>query len=102
MSTNDPVMDSVLAAVRMLNELRPPDRQVPTDPATLIMGPGADFDSMDLVNFFLFAEEALGARGLEAPSLIELGTQLAERTTVVSLGEVSQQIRLSMDGAAGG
>lgn len=101
MSTNDPVMDSLLAAVRMLNELRPPERQIPLEPATLIMGPGADFDSMDLVNLFLFAEEAMSARGMEAPSLIEMGTQMAERSSSLSLEAMSTQIRFSLDGSTG-
>lgn len=96
MPVPDPVMESLFSALRSLNELRPPDRQIAVEAGTPIMGAGADFDSMDLVNLFLFAEEALNSRGLEAPSLIELGAQMGELSPLITLEHLSREIDRAM------
>lgn len=101
MSLNDPVMDALLAAMRMLNEMRPPEKQLSLSPETPIMGVGADLDSMDLVNLFLFAEETLTARGLETPSLIEMASQATETMPSLSLESLGEQIRAATGRSSG-
>lgn len=102
MSLNDPVMDALLAALRMLNEMRPPEKQLSLSPETPIMGARADLDSMDLVNLFLFAEETLTARGLKTPNLIEMAGQAAETLPSLSLESLGQQIRTVTGRSSGG
>jgi hypothetical protein len=102
MTLNDPVMESLFAALRMLNDMRPPDRQLPAHPETQIMGTSADLDSMDLVNLFLFAEESMGTRGLSPPSLIELATQMGEDGQPISISSLADRIRTAIEQSGGG
>lgn len=88
---NDSI-STLLAALKTLNEFRPADQQVPVDGATLLIGEGAMLESLDLVNLFLSAEEAMTAKGIEPPNLIELATARDDGTASLTVAELAQRI----------
>lgn len=75
----------LLDAIHSLNEMRSADQQIAAAASTVLIGEGADLDSMDLVNVFLGAEEAINATGAAAPNLIDLMSNLAGKVTVADL-----------------
>jgi hypothetical protein len=86
----------LLAALKTLNELRPADQQVPVEADTLLIGEGAMLESLDLVNLFLSAEEAMTAEGVEPPSLIEMAMARDDGTASLTVAELAQRIDAAM------
>jgi hypothetical protein len=82
----------LLAALKTLNEFRPADQQVPVDGATLLIGKGAVLESLDLVNLLLSAEEAMVAKGIEPPNLIELAMARGDGSASLTVSELAQRI----------
>ena len=94
---SEKIITALFAAVRMLNEMRPAEEQIPEAPATILLGEGANLDSMDVVNLLLAAEDEMRARGIEPPSLIELAGALTDETSGVTVELLAARISESLD-----
>jgi acyl carrier protein len=60
--SRDSVVRDVYAAVESMNELRPPDDQLPCHEETVLFGPGGGLDSLGLVSLVLEVEESVNRR----------------------------------------
>ena len=72
-------MQALQAAIEEVNETRPRDGKIPTDPDTPLIGVEGGLDSLGLVNFAVTAEEQLESElgsTLQLSALI--GTSVAE------------------------
>ena len=94
---SDNITTALFAAVRMLNEMRSAEEQIPEEPATILLGEGANLDSMDVVNLLLAAEDAMRARGIEPPSLIELAGALTDESSGITIELLAARISESLD-----
>ena len=56
--SEDAVLAAVYEAVDRLNEMSPPDRRVPKNPDTRLVGSGGYLDSLGAVNLIVETEQA--------------------------------------------
>jgi acyl carrier protein len=73
------IMQALRAAIDEVNETRPRDAKIPSDPDAPLIGVEGGLDSLGLVNFAVTAEEQLDSElgsSLQLSSLI--GTSVAE------------------------
>lgn len=76
-------MQALRAAIDEVNETRPRDAKIPTDPQTPLIGVEGGLDSLGLVNFAVTAEEQLDT---------ELGTTL-QLSTLIGLSVAESPFR---------
>ena len=75
----DAIVQALQAAIDEVNETRPRDARISTDPSTPLIGVEGGLDSLGLVNFAVTAEEALERElgsSLQLSALI--GTSVAD------------------------
>ena len=94
---SDNITTALLAAVRILNQMRSIEEQIPEEPSTIVFGEGANLDSMDVLNLFLAAEDAMRAQGIEPPSLIELAGELTDESSGITIELLAGRISESLD-----
>lgn len=83
-------MQALQAAIDEVNETRPRDARISSDPNTALIGVEGGLDSLGLVNFAVTAEEQLdGALGcsLQLSSLIGLSVAESPFRTLASLAD---------------
>ncbi len=76
-------MQALRAAIDEVNETRPRDAKIPTDPQTPLIGVEGGLDSLGLVNFAVTAEEQLDEK---------LGTTL-QLSTLIGLSVAESPFR---------
>lgn len=95
---SDNITTALFSAVRMLNEMRSADAQIPEEPTTVLLGDGANLDSMDVVNLLLAAEDAIRDQGVDPPSLIELAGALTDEESDVTIKLLATRVRECLNG----
>lgn len=84
------ILQALQAAIEEVNETRPRDARIPSDPDTPLIGSEGGLDSLGLVNFAVTAEEQLdGALGvsLQLSALIGLSVAESPFRTLASLAD---------------
>ena len=89
---SEKITAALYSAVRVLNEMRSIEEQIPEHPSTIVFGDGGNLDSMDVLNFFFAAEDAMRDQGIEPPSLVELAGALTDESSGVTIKLLATRI----------
>ncbi|HVI01678.1 MAG TPA: hypothetical protein VM869_23340 [Enhygromyxa sp.] len=84
------ILQALQAAIEEVNETRPRDARIASDPNTPLIGVEGGLDSLGLVNFAVTAEEQLDAAlgvSLQLSSLIGLSVAESPFRTLASLAD---------------
>jgi acyl carrier protein len=84
------IMQALQAAIEEVNETRPRDARISTDPHTPLIGVEGGLDSLGLVNFAVTAEEQLDSAlgcSLQLSSLIGASVAESPFRTLASLAD---------------
>jgi len=95
------VMDLVLKAVTKVNELLPPDRQIPTAPETVLVGAGGHLDSMDTVNLIVALDAELTRRFGAALSITEDMTLFGDTHPLASIASLAAYLAEELEHTRG-
>ena len=79
-------------AIERVNELRPATEPIPTDPATVLLGPQGHLDSMAFVNLLVALEEELDQRLGVKVFLGDIIANEPEITTIADLRELLERV----------
>ena len=86
----DAIMQALRSAIDEVNETRPRNARISTDPDTPLIGVEGGLDSLGLVNFAVTAEEALDrelGNTLQLSSLIGVSVAESPSRTLASLAD---------------
>jgi acyl carrier protein len=86
----DAIMQALQAAIEEVNETRPRNARISTDPNTPLIGVEGGLDSLGLVNFAVTAEEQLDSAlgcSLQLSSLIGMSVAESPFRTLASLAD---------------